>query len=241
MPTCQCATLYRRNICTLLLGGPAHPRLPLFFQPLSHSVPFGPILSHSLFHPVPSSHSPRLRLLSTFPWTIWHAPVPPLPIQTSTRSLQSYSSLRRACESSASTYRRFTASQTLSLSHCLSLAASRKRLRRLRTHARKFYHVLLCPCARPGEPSLLQRTPFAGAIHQGERENAYYLIVVPRPSSSGTIVGFIAPTRAQGGDLAWACPRARGSSLSLSNLFSSINLHVRPVRKTSVHRRKDLL
>lgn len=77
---------------------------------LSATVPFCPILSHSLFHPVPSSHSPRLRLLSTFPWTIWHAPVPPLPIQTSTRSLQSYSSLRRA----ASLVRAHTAaSQTL--------------------------------------------------------------------------------------------------------------------------------
>lgn len=118
MPTCQCATPYRRNICTLLLGGPAHPRLPLFFQPLSHSVPFYPILSHSLFHPVPSSHSPRLRLLSTFPWTIWHAPVPPLPIQTSTRSLQSYSSLRRA----ASLVRAHAAALPrlrLSLSHTL--------------------------------------------------------------------------------------------------------------------------
>lgn len=63
---------------------------------LSATVPFCPILCSILFHPVPSSHSHRLRLLSTFPWTIWHAPVPPLPIQTSKRSLQSYSSLRRA-------------------------------------------------------------------------------------------------------------------------------------------------
>lgn len=86
---------------------------------LSATVPFCPILSHSLFHPVPSSHSPRLRLLSTFPWTIWHAPVPPLPIQTSTRSLQSYSSLRRA----ASLVRAHTAALPrlrLSLSHTAS-------------------------------------------------------------------------------------------------------------------------
>lgn len=86
---------------------------------LSATVPFCPILSHSLFHPVPSSHSPRLRLLSTFPWTIWHAPVPPLPIQTSKRSLQSYSSLRRA----ASLVRAHTAALPrlrLSLSHTAS-------------------------------------------------------------------------------------------------------------------------
>lgn len=116
MPTCQCATLYRRNICTLLLGGPAHPRLPLLFQPLSHSVPFCPILCSILFHPLTAlvcacsqpSHGP-----SGMP------PVPPLPIQTSTRSLQSYSSLRRA----ASLVRAHTAALPrlrLSLSHTAS-------------------------------------------------------------------------------------------------------------------------
>lgn len=161
MPTCQCATPYRRNICTLLVGG--------LHTLVSHcSFSHCTILSHSMFHPVPSSHSPRLRLLSTFPWTIWHAPVPSIPIQTSKRSLQSYSSLRRA----ASLVRAHTAALPrlrLSLSYTqplsLSLAASRKQgfpsprtwlLRRLRRHARQFYHVLLCPCARPGEPSLLQ-------------------------------------------------------------------------------------
>lgn len=173
MPTCPHASVPHRTD-----GTSVHCWLVDLHTLVSHcSFSHCPILSHSLFHPVPSSHSHRLRLLSTFPWTIWHAPVPSIPIQTSKRSLQSYSSLRRA----ASLVRAHTAALPrlrLSHTHSLSLAASRKQgfpsprtwwwLRRLRRHARQFYHVLLCPCARPGEPSLLQVTPFAGAIHQGE-------------------------------------------------------------------------
>lgn len=115
MPTCPHASVPH---CTD--GTSVHCWLVDLHTLVSHcSFSHCPILSHSLFHPVPSSHSPRLRLLSTFPWTIWHAPVPSIPIQTSKRSLQSYSSLRRA----ASLVRAHTAALPrlrLSLSHTAS-------------------------------------------------------------------------------------------------------------------------
>lgn len=145
---------------------------------LSATVPFCPILCSILFHPLtaivcacsqpshgpsgmPQSHQSRSRLVNA----VCRAP---------------YSSLRRA----ASLVRAHTAALPrlrLFLSHTASepqpcceqktglpLPRTWWLLRRLRRHARQFCHVLLCPCARPGEPSLLQLTPFAGAIHQGE-------------------------------------------------------------------------